>query len=84
MAVDVKLGATVEPGIPEVLFQTGPPQAPWITQYCVTKDGQRFLLNEPVGERAPYSWLQGKVVDEPIQVVLNWFEELNQKVPTDN
>ena len=46
---------------------------PAIDQYCVTSDGQRFLLIEP---------MEGKA--EPIHVVLNWVEELKRLVPTDN
>jgi hypothetical protein len=41
-------------------------------QYDVTRDGQRFLLNSLTEESAP----------SPITVVLNWQEELKQRVPT--
>ncbi len=42
--------------------------------YDVTPDGQRFLMLKPTEQ----------VQSEPnqINVVLNWFEELKQKVPT--
>ena len=39
--------------------------------YDVTPDGQRFLLAK-TAEQGP----------QEISVVLNWFEELKQKVPT--
>ena len=75
MSVEVKAGATLETGIPEVLFQTlaQPAQTVANQRYCVTKDGQRFLFIEPV---------EGKA--EPIHVVLNWTEELKRLVPTEN
>jgi hypothetical protein len=43
-------------------------------QYDVSADGQRFLMLNPV-EQAQAAPIQ-------INVVLNWFEELKQKVPT--
>ncbi|MDA2931469.1 protein kinase, partial [Acidobacteria bacterium AH-259-O06] len=61
-AVEVKSGSTLETGIPKVLFQTGVRVDPIRDQYCVTGDGQRFLVKEPVEETA-----------QPIHVVLNWF-----------
>jgi hypothetical protein len=42
--------------------------------YDVSPDGQRFLMLKP-GEQAQTAPTQ-------INVVLNWFEELKQKVPT--
>ncbi|MFQ5928696.1 MAG: hypothetical protein ACE5MK_03290, partial [Acidobacteriota bacterium] len=71
MAVEVKAGSTLETGIPKVLFQTGVRVDPVFDQYCVTGDGQRFLLIEPA---------EGTAV--PINIVLNWFEELKRLVPT--
>ncbi len=73
MSVEVRAIATLETGIPKVLFQT-PAEA--MThgrlQYCVTNDGQRFLLIEPAEEF------------EPIHVIVNWAEELKRLVPTEN
>jgi hypothetical protein len=40
--------------------------------YDVSADGQRFLMLEPTEQTAQ------------INVVLNWFEELKQKVPNGN
>jgi hypothetical protein len=60
MAVAVTLpaeGANVQPGTPVPLF-TMPAGSP----YAVTPDGQRFLVNVPVGE----------AIVPPITVVLNW------------
>ena len=73
LSVDVRAGSTLATGIPKVLFQTGVNVIPVFDQYCVTSDGQRFLLVEPVKGKA-----------EPIHVVLNWFEELKRLVPTEN
>jgi Tol biopolymer transport system component len=49
------------------------------TQWDVLPDGQRFIIRAPVG-------LVGQpdrvAPGQQIQVVLNWFEELKQRVPT--
>jgi hypothetical protein len=42
--------------------------------YDVSPDGQRFLMLKPVE--------QAEAAPTRINVVLNWFEELKQKVPT--
>ena len=69
MAVDVKAGATIETGVPKVLFQTPITVRPTDGQFCVTGDGRRFLFGEPVGEA-------GKA----ITVVLNWASGLEHYV----
>jgi eukaryotic-like serine/threonine-protein kinase len=61
MAVDVKGGAALSTGVPQVLFQTPERVNPMQSEYCVTGDGKKFILREPVGERTT-----------PITVVLNW------------
>lgn len=61
MAVDVKPGTTLETGAPQALFLTTLRPDPTLDQYCVTGDGHRFLLAEPVEEAA-----------KPITVILNW------------
>ncbi|MDA2927154.1 protein kinase [Acidobacteria bacterium AH-259-G07] len=66
-AVAVKAGSSLETGIPQVLFETKVRVSPIWDQYCVTGDGQRFLINEPAED-----------VSSPITVVLNWTAELNQ------
>jgi len=60
-AADVKGGANLEIGAPHILFQTRVRVNPNATEYCVTGDGKRFILREPVGESSA-----------PITVVLNW------------
>jgi Tol biopolymer transport system component len=55
MAADVKAGANFEAGVPHPLFRTtippypGAPQVPANT-YAVSKDGQRFLVNQAVDD----------------------------------
>ena len=66
MAVPIKLGATVEAGTPQLLFPipsfTGLALAnPF---YAPMGDGQRFLVNAPVGGEAGAA--------PPFTVVTNW------------
>jgi len=66
MAVPVKLGETVQAGIPQPLFPI--PPFPGIqfgaSFYAPLGDGQRFLVNAPVGGEA--------AVAPPFTVVTNW------------
>ncbi|SPE37565.1 Serine/threonine protein kinase [Candidatus Sulfopaludibacter sp. SbA6] len=64
MAVPVESGANFfRPGSPQPLFPTRlMPRDSGRTDYDVTPDGQRFLINQPVAES----------VDEPISVIVNW------------
>jgi Tol biopolymer transport system component len=76
MAVDVTTQPSFSAGKPRVLFEGEyfVSQFPLMgTAYDVSPDGQRFLMVKET-ERAT-SVTQ-------INVVLNWFEELKQKVPT--
>lgn len=65
MAVPINSLSAIEPGKPEVLFQT---HVPWTgisddrNSYLVSPDGQRFLVNQLTDEFA----------SRPITVVLNW------------
>ena len=68
MAVEVIAGQGFHAGTPTPLFQA-PPGA---VVGDVTADGKRFLLVTPVGPSASV----------PFTVVLNWSEELKQRVPT--
>jgi hypothetical protein len=65
--VEVKGGATLEAGVPQVLFRTPVRVNPNQTEYVVTGDGQRFIFREPVGESVA-----------PTTVVLNWAAELKR------
>jgi len=65
MAVDLKLGETVEAGIPRVLFELRT-KAGFGFPYAVTPDGQRFLINTPINEE----------VSSPLTLIQNWAAEL--------
>jgi len=68
MAVAVEPGQEFHVETPTALFQT-----PSGTVFGdVTTDGKRFLLIAPIGSSASV----------PFTVVLNWQEELKQRVPT--
>ncbi len=62
MAVDIGGNATIEPGIPHELFDTGLFVDPTLDNYAVTPDGRRFLILKPVAGNAT----------TPINVILNW------------
>jgi Tol biopolymer transport system component len=75
MAVEGMTQPTFSVGKPKMLFE-GPylPTPRSFPNYDVSADGQRFLMlkaNE-----------QAQAAPTQINVVLNWFEELKQKVPT--
>jgi Tol biopolymer transport system component len=53
--------ATVEASVPQILFQTGLNPSPQLGEYAVTRDGQRFLVVEPVGGKS-----------QAITLLLNW------------
>ncbi len=71
MAVPVTTeGTTFSAGVPRALFEVQMPEQtpPYPTDYAVTADGQRFLVNT--------------VVDQPtrpaLTVILNWTAELTR------
>ncbi|MBI2819587.1 MAG: PD40 domain-containing protein [Acidobacteria bacterium] len=68
--------STFSAGKPSILFE-GPylSTAASFPYYDVSPDGQRFLMLKPV--ESPAS------APTQINVVLNWFEELKQKVPVE-
>jgi Tol biopolymer transport system component len=76
MAVDITTQPSFSAGKPKVLFagqyQPSPNPVPNVN-YDVSPDGQRFLMLKPGGQDQAAT---------QINVVLNWFEELKQKVPT--
>jgi serine/threonine protein kinase/Tol biopolymer transport system component len=75
MAVDIAMQPSLSVGKPNMLFE-GPylPTTGTVPNYDVSPDGQRFLMVKPPE--------QAGVAPTQINVVLNWFEELKQKVPT--
>ena len=88
MVVRVATDPTLRVGPPTELFRRGPvPAGSRRRRYDVTADGQRFLL--------PANHLRSGDADSEtsaqvptqnaaqIHVVLNWFQELTERVPTD-
>lgn len=61
MSVDVKGTEELETGAPRILFKTARKEG----EYCVTGDGERFLIGEPVEQ-----------ANKPLTVVHNWVAEL--------
>jgi hypothetical protein len=73
MAVDIATQPEFAAGKPRMLFEGPYELSPVQTDnYDVSPDGQRFLMLKPAERVAPTQ----------INVVLNWSEELKQKVPT--
>ncbi len=73
MVVDITTEPSISAGTPKLLFE-GTFQGATLSRanYDVTPDGQRFVMIQAVEpEQAPTQ----------INVVLNWFEELKQRVP---
>ena len=66
MAVDTKLGAAFESSDPASLFQAPIRVNPFIDQYAVARDGQRFIFCAPRDSAG-----------QPITVVVNWTAGLN-------
>ena len=64
MAVDVKAGSTLETGPVRTLFQTSVNPIAQAHFYAATRDGQKFLIREPVRTN------NGAV--EQLYVVTNW------------
>ena len=67
MVVDVTTSPSFSAGRPRVLFEN----LERFTWWEVAPDGQRFLAIQPVEPEQPPT---------QINVVLNWFEELKQRV----
>jgi serine/threonine-protein kinase len=74
MAVDIATQPGFAAGKPRMLFE-GPylPTPATFPNYDVSPDGKRFLMLKPTE--------QAQAAPTQINVVLNWFEELKQKVP---
>ena len=69
MAVDIQTSPTFHAGTPRVVF-TGD----YMSVYDLSPDGKRFLMVKPPADRQ-------KAPMDQVTVVLNWFEELRQRVP---
>jgi Tol biopolymer transport system component/predicted Ser/Thr protein kinase len=74
MAVDITTQPGFAAGTPKLLFEGRYATGPFpIANYDVSPDGQRFLMLKAAE--------QAEAAPTQINVVLNWFEELKQKVP---
>ena len=74
MAVDIATQPGFAAGKPRMLFEGQYVPTPvTFPNYDVSPDGQRFLMLKPSE--------QAQAAPTQINVVLNWFEELKQKVP---
>jgi hypothetical protein len=76
MAVDVAAHPAFSAGKPRMLFegQFAPSATPSDRNYDMSPDGQRFLMVKTLEQEQPIA---------QINIVLNWFEELKRKVPTE-
>jgi serine/threonine protein kinase/Tol biopolymer transport system component len=75
MAVSASTSPSFVAGTPKALFAApvfGAGATTVVARYDVASDGQRFLINATMADNAT----------APITVVLNWQEELKQRVPT--
>jgi len=76
MAVDIATQPSFAAGKPRVLFEGRYVPTPATSpNYDVSPDGQRFLMLKPNEQEAS--------APTQINVVLNWFEELKRRVPTE-
>jgi hypothetical protein len=79
MVVDIIMEPTFSSSRPRVLFQMDPYEiSAVIRSYDVALDDKRFLLiksdeNDPIEKHV-----------SQLNVILNWFEELKQRVPVEN
>ena len=74
MLVPVRSGSTFERDSPKQLFPAGGYFSTQVRNFDIARDGQRFLMIKELREAA------GTQPDVTINVVLNWFEELKQRV----
>jgi len=74
MAVDVATQPNFSAGKPRILFRDDYVHSPVTSpDYDVSRDAQRFLMLKTVDPVQP--------APTQINIVLNWFEELRQRVP---
>jgi Tol biopolymer transport system component len=84
MAVSVKTEPTFSPETPRMLFQgaydsTAQHLNPlYLNSWDISPDGKRFLMIKPVAATGDESTSGGP---RKINIVLNWFEELKDRVP---
>ncbi len=78
MAVEITTQPTFSPGRPSLLFEDQYVSSGiYRADYDVTPDGQRFLMVFLADQADSVT----ETAAERINIVLNWFEELKQRVP---
>ena len=82
MGVSIKTEPTFSVEIPKVLFQGTYviPASSVFSNWDISPDGKRFLMIKPPAAAGSESTLAGL---RKINIVLNWFEELKERVPVD-
>jgi serine/threonine-protein kinase len=86
IAVDVETEPAFNPGKSEVLFRgVYYSDSPGYTFWDIHPDGDRFLLIKPpvVTAAEPASQEPAVIGPRKINIILNWFEELKDRVPVD-
>ena len=73
MSVPIQTHPELEIGSPQVLFQWPDARGDLGRSWDVTPDGERFVMTHLLNDSRPQ-----------INVILNWFDELERLVPTDN
>jgi hypothetical protein len=77
MAVDITTEPAFSAGMAKMLFQGQyQPNPVMNANYDVSADGQRFLMVKPTSAQ--------DAAPTQINIVLNWIEELKQRVPPGN
>jgi serine/threonine-protein kinase len=76
MAVSVQTGPTFSPGTPKANFRSTYVGLTSGTPWDISPDGKQFLMMKELGPRA-----SAFGAPPEISIVLNWFEELKQRVP---
>ena len=82
MGVPVKTESTFSFETPKILFQGTYviTSASMLSNWDINPDGKRFLMIKPPTVEGSES---ASEIPRKINVVLNWFEELKEKVPVD-
>jgi Tol biopolymer transport system component len=74
MVASIQTTPAFRAAAPTALFKTGLRVTPAFDQYAVADNGQRFLLPVPVREAGPSP-------QASVNIVFNWFEELERLAP---
>ena len=80
VAVPIEPGPVFKAGNPQVVFKANYLSPQTGLHYSVTPDGKRFLMIQ--GAQSAGNKATAAAPRPKINIVLNWFEELRQRVPT--